>query len=77
MTRRIETGLSLMLEDEFRIAVRPLLDAGEVEVLEWSFDMAWGRALPGWWERLLKEFSTQDRLLGHGATASPHSGCRQ
>jgi len=72
--RHIETGLSLMLEDEFRIAVQPLLDAGEVEVLEWSFDMAWGRTLPEWWERLLKEFSTDDRLLGHGVSFSPLSG---
>lgn len=63
-----------MLEDEFYEAARPLLDAGEVDVLEWSFDMAWGRQLPGWLESLLYEFSSEDCLLGHGVSFSALSG---
>ena len=74
MQRRIATGLSLMLEDEYREAVQPLFDAGEVDVLEWSFDMAWGRMIPAWSERWLVEFSAEGRLLGHGVSFSAFSG---
>lgn len=76
MTRHIETGLSLMLEDDFRVAVQPLFDAGEVEVVEWSFDMAWGggRTISEWAQQLLDEFSAGGRLLGHGVSFSPLSG---
>ena len=71
---RIETGLSVMLEEEFHAAVQPLLDAGEVDVLEWSFDMAWGGQLPFRVKKLLHEFSTTGHLLGHGVSFSPLSG---
>ena len=71
---RIETGLSVMLEEDFHAAVQPLLDAGEVDVLEWSFDMAWGGHLPFQVENLLHEFSTTGHLLGHGVSFSPLSG---
>jgi uncharacterized protein (UPF0276 family) len=74
MKQRIETGLSLMLEDEYREAVQPLFDAGKVDVLEWSFDMAWGRMIPEWAERLLRKFSADNRLLGHGVSFSALSG---
>lgn len=63
-----------MLEEEFYEAARPLLDAGEVDVLEWSFDMAWGRTIPEWAERLLLKFSAENRLLGHGVSFSALSG---
>ncbi|MFP6763119.1 MAG: DUF692 family protein [Planctomycetaceae bacterium] len=71
---RIETGLSLMLEEQFHDAVQPLLDAGEVDILEWSFDMAWNGSLPFRVETLLHEFSTTGHLLGHGVSFSPLSG---
>ena len=64
-------GLSLMLEDDFLRAALPLFEAGEVEVLEWSFDVGWGlAALPAWAGELLDQYSRAGRLLGHGVTFS-------
>jgi len=63
-----------MLEDGFHAAVRPLLEAGEVDVLEWSFDMAWGVPLPCPVEKLIREYGRAGRLLGHGVSFSPLSG---
>lgn len=60
-------GLSLMPEDDFLRAAHPLFAAGEVEVLEWSFDTAWPPAVvPRWAAELIAAFADGDRLLGHG-----------
>lgn len=65
--KRVAVGLSLMLEEEYRAAAYPLLDAGEVDILEWSFDTCWGEAaVPEWAEGLIDFYSRKDRLLGHG-----------
>ena len=64
-------GLSLMLEDDFVRATLPFLEAGEVEVLEWSFDVGWSLPkLPDWADELLDHYSQAGRLLGHGVTFS-------
>jgi uncharacterized protein len=64
-------GLSLMLEDDFLRATLPLFEAGEVDVLEWSFDVGWSLpAMPAWAEELLDDYSRAGRLLGHGVTFS-------
>lgn len=63
-------GLSLMLEDAYLGAAYPLFEAGEVEVLEWSFDVGWGAAPPAWAEELIDFYSESGRLLGHGVTFS-------
>ncbi len=64
-------GLSLMLEDDFLRAAYPLFQAGEVEVLEWSFDCGWPpTVVPAWAEGLLRFFSDAERLLGHGVSYS-------
>jgi len=66
-----QVGLSLMPEADFLAASAPLFAAGEVEVLEWSFDMGWGGvALPDAGSQLLREYSQRDRLLGHGVSYS-------
>ena len=72
--KSIDVGLSLMLEDAYRVATQPLFDAGLVDVVEWSFDMAWGRPVSNWVESILTEFSSCGRLLGHGVSFSPLSG---
>ena len=75
MAERPLVGLSLMLEEDFLSAALPLFEAGEVEVLEWSFDIGWSRpALPSWAEELLAYYGSQSRLLGHGVTYSALSG---
>ncbi len=60
-----------MMESEFFQATQPLFEAGEVEVLEWSFDMGWGVAeKPFWVEELLEFYSQRQRLIGHGVSYS-------
>ncbi len=60
---------------DFLAAAYPLLEASQVEVLEWSFDTAWnGALLPDWAEELLAFYASQNRLLGHGVFYSLLSG---
>ncbi|OJY27962.1 MAG: hypothetical protein BGO98_28675 [Myxococcales bacterium 68-20] len=66
-------GLSLMLEDDFRLAAGPLFAEGVVDVLEWSFDTGWGRAIPEWADALLDHYGEAGRLLGHGVHYSAFS----
>lgn len=64
-----------MPEDPFRQAAYSLFEAGEVDVLEWSFDMGWSvPRLPEWMEPLLNFYGQRGRLLGHGVTFSLLSG---
>lgn len=73
MTRagRPLVGVSLMLEDDFARAAYPLFEAGEIEILEWSFDVGWPPAtVPHWADDLLTFYSSQNRLLGHGVSYS-------
>lgn len=67
MPARPRVGLSLMLEDDFLRAALPLFTGGEVEVLEWSFDVGWPPAvMPDWAGELVGEFAANGRLYGHG-----------
>ncbi len=60
-----------MADPSFFQATRPLFEAGDVDVLEWSFDVGWGlESLPSWVEQLLEFYSQRDRLLGHGVSYS-------
>ncbi len=63
-------GLSLMPSDDFRIAATPLFAAGEVDVIEWSFDLGWGRSLSAWMRDTLRDYSDPRMLLGHGVSYS-------
>lgn len=73
-THRPLVGLSLALEEDFLRAAFPLFEAGEVEILEWSFDVGWPpTVLPRWADDLLQSYSDADRLLGHGVSYSPLS----
>lgn len=59
-----------MPEQDFLEAANPLFESGEVEVLEWSFDMCWGKKLPSECERLLNCYSDAGTLYGHGVSFS-------
>jgi uncharacterized protein len=73
-TVRPLVGLSLALEEDFLRAAYPLFEAGEVEILEWSFDVGWPpTVVPRWADNLLRAYSDADRLLGHGVSYSPLS----
>lgn len=71
----IECGVSLMLGEAFEQTAAPLFEDLAVDVVEWSFDMAWG--LPGlspWLQETLADFSQRDAVLGHGVSFSCLSG---
>ena len=71
----IDVGLSLMLGGDFWKAALPLFGGGDgdnnkVDVVEWSFDMGWGRELPSQLTQVLLEYSNRGKLLGHGVSYS-------
>jgi len=70
----MNVGLSLMPESDFRAASLPLFEQGEVDVLEWSFDVGWDAAVPAWAEALIGFYSANKMLLGHGVSFSALSG---
>jgi uncharacterized protein (UPF0276 family) len=60
-----------MMEPAFAQAALPLFAAGEVEAVEFSFDVLWtGAAAPGWLLEMLPEYSEAGRLFGHGVSYS-------
>jgi uncharacterized protein (UPF0276 family) len=67
-------GVALMQEPAFEPAIAPLLAAGSIGVVEWSFDTCWDEAArPRWLRTLLDRYAARGRLLGHGVTLSPLS----
>lgn len=66
-------ALSLMPEDDFRQAAAPLFAEGQVDAVEWSFDMRWRSQRPPWLEALLDHYGAEGRLLGHGVHFSAMS----
>lgn len=68
-------GIALMHEAEFIAAALPLFEAGEVDVLEWSYDtISHQRYEPAWLPLLLQDYSAKGRLLAHGVRYSLLSG---
>ncbi len=68
---KVQLGLSLMHEPEFLKAALPLFQNGDVDILEWSFDtIRYEKHKPKWLDQLLKEYSKNDRLIGHGVRYS-------
>ena len=75
MESNVLVGISYMYEPGFNRALLPLLEAGAVDALEWSFDTIKDhRTLPDWMLHLLKEYSNEGRLYGHGVYYSIFSG---
>jgi uncharacterized protein (UPF0276 family) len=69
------TGIALMHEAEFIASALPLFEAGEIDVLEWSFDtISDSKYEPSWLPLLLQEYSGRGRLLAHGVRYSLLSG---
>jgi uncharacterized protein (UPF0276 family) len=75
MDRNVSVGISYMYEPVFNRAIVPLLESGDVDALEWSFDTVSDHdKLPGWTRSLLRAFSDEDRLYGHGVYYSLLTG---
>lgn len=71
----ILSGISCNLDQHILHASLPLLESGQVEVLEWSFDALYNRKnIPSWFVELLKAFGHSNRLIGHGIFFSIFSG---
>lgn len=68
-------GVALLPDLNWWDAIKPLLEQGEIEALESSFDMLWGRSsLPSFINELLQEYSSRKSLYGHGVYLSLFSG---
>jgi uncharacterized protein (UPF0276 family) len=68
-------ALACNLDADILGAALPLLEAGQVEALEWSFDaLYWAATVPEWFTELLHSYGSQQRLLGHGVYFSLLSG---
>ncbi|WP_258049066.1 DUF692 family multinuclear iron-containing protein [Hymenobacter sp. NBH84] len=71
----ILSAIACNLDDHLLAAALPLLEAGQVEAVEWSFDTLFdGRQLPNWFAELLTAYGEQGRLIGHGVYFSLLSG---
>ena len=52
-----------------------MLEEGRVEAIEWAFDtLFWTEQVPDWFTELLRAYSQQNRLVGHGVYFSLLSG---
>lgn len=61
----------MMKTPDFLAASLPLFEAGEVDMLEWSFDTGWtDDELPPWMPDVLDEYADRGRLSGHGVSYS-------
>jgi uncharacterized protein (UPF0276 family) len=66
-TPAILASLACNLDSDILTAALPLLEDGQVEALEWSFDTLFrANELPEWFTELLQAYSRQQRLIGHG-----------
>ncbi len=71
----IHPAISCNLDADILEAALPLLEASEVEALEWSFDTLYkSGGMPPWFEALLDAFGREGRLVGHGVYFSLFSG---
>ena len=69
------SALACNLDHDILAAALPLLEAGQVEAIEWSFDtLYWAERMPEWFSELLHAYGSQGRLLGHGVFFSLLSG---
>jgi uncharacterized protein (UPF0276 family) len=68
-------ALACNLDADILGAALSLLEAGQVDALEWSFDtLYWASVVPEWFTELLHTYGSQQRLLGHGVYFSLLSG---
>lgn len=71
----IHSTLACNLDDNVLLACLPLFESEKVEAIEWSFDTLYKkRDIPEWFVSLLKIFSLENRLIGHGVYFSLFSG---
>ncbi len=71
----IHSTLACNLDIHILQAAFPLLAAGEIEAIEWSFDSLYRvKKVPTWFIDFISAFSDGNRLIGHGVYYSFCSG---
>jgi uncharacterized protein (UPF0276 family) len=71
----IHSALACNLDTNVLRAALPLLQKGQVQAIEWSFDTLFQMPeVPDWFTDLLQAFSQEGRLMGHGVFFSLFSG---
>ena len=72
---KILTSIACNLDADILAAALPLFEAEKVHAIEWSFDTLFNHQnIPDWFVELLKAFSDENRLIGHGVFFSLFSG---
>lgn len=72
---KILSSIACNLDADILSAAMPLLEEGRVEAIEWSFDTLFNvKEVPSWFTQLLKAYSDEKRLIGHGVFFSLFSG---
>jgi uncharacterized protein (UPF0276 family) len=71
----IRSSIACNLDANILLAALPLLEAGQVQAIEWSFDtISAPEQMPEWFAELLAAFSHENRLIGHGVFFSLFAG---
>jgi uncharacterized protein (UPF0276 family) len=71
----IFSSIACNLDANILLASLPLFEQEQVEAIEWSFDALFKNdELPPWFNDLISEFSSHNRLIGHGVYFSLFSG---
>jgi uncharacterized protein (UPF0276 family) len=69
------SSIACNLDADILLAALPLLEAEQVEAVEWSFDTLYKvRNIPPWFDELLHAYGDAGRLIGHGVFFSLFSG---
>jgi uncharacterized protein len=64
---KILASIACNLDDNILLAALPLFEDEKVEAMEWSFDVLFNHQhIPDWFTELLRAFSDEKRLIGHG-----------
>jgi uncharacterized protein len=72
---KVLSSLACNLDSNLLSAALPLLEPGDVEAIEWSFDTLFNyKKTPEYFLELLTAFSDEKRLIGHGVFFSIFSG---
>lgn len=71
----IKCGISCNFDQNLLSTALPLFEKGEIDALEWSFDVLYNiKVIPPWFYELLEAFGTENSLIGHGVYFSVFSG---
>ena len=72
---KVLSSIACNLDAEMLLASLPLFASEKVQAIEWSFDALFKvRNIPDWFIELLRAFSQENRLIGHGVFFSLFSG---